>query len=84
MQADPGGAVGEGALRGGWLGRCGGWAGAAEQVEGCLGPVVTASGGHLVKVPGHLADDGAAGAAGLNGAVEFTDHRYERMAVDLY
>ncbi len=62
MQVGPGGTVGDGALRGGRLGQ--GRAGAAEEVEGGLGAVVASGGGHLVQVSGHLADDGAARAAG--------------------
>ncbi|GGW24035.1 hypothetical protein GCM10010339_93810 [Streptomyces alanosinicus] len=66
MQAGPGGAVSQGALRGDWLGGGGGRGGVVEEVEGGLGSVVAAGGGHFVEVPGHLADDGAARAAGLD------------------
>src|SRR3954453_13270144 len=64
VESGPGRAVGERALWRGRLGGGGGRAGAAEEVEGGLRAVVAAGGGHLVQVPGHLADDRAARAAG--------------------
>jgi hypothetical protein len=83
VEACPGGAVGQCPLRRGGLRGGRGWGGAAEQVQRGLRAQFAAGRRDFFQVPGHCADDGAARAAGLDGAVQFTDSWTDRMGCEL-
>lgn len=77
-ECEPGRAVGERALGRGRL--CWGGAGLVRPRRARVAcGLVAAGGGHLVQVPGHLADDSAAWAAGLNGPVQFSERHSVRI-----